>query len=188
MLVRTYMSSPVLVVQASEPAKNALELMRHRKVRRLPVVENGKLVGIVTRGDLEKGLGEDPTAWRRLHLKVADAMTKDPVVAPPGETLDGAARLMLQRKISGLPVVEDGKVVGLITESDLFRALCQLLGFGEPGARVTFMEPDTRDLLDVVQRHAQGLEVTSLAARHNPLTHEWEVVMRARGAGVALKS
>jgi CBS domain-containing protein len=94
------------------------------------VVEDGRLVGIVTRGDLRAAGPSDASTlsiyeWRALleHATVADCMTCDPIAIAPDAPVLYAAQQMLLRKISGLPVVEDGRVVGVITESDLFRLL-----------------------------------------------------------------
>jgi CBS domain-containing protein len=121
------MSAPAVVVPPTQEASAALDRMNELKFRRLPVERDGRIVGIVTRGDLEAKLGWDRMAWRRLGRLVQDAMTPDPVTIGPEDRLEKAAGLMLQHRIGGLPVVEDGKVVGIITESDLFRAFVKMI-------------------------------------------------------------
>jgi CBS-domain-containing membrane protein len=121
------MSAPAVVVPASMEAPAALALMEERKIRRLPVVEDRRLVGMITDGDLRKALGPQPMMWRRLRLKLSDIMTAHPVAVSPDETLERVARLMLEHKIGGLPVVEGGVPIGIITESDVFRVLCKIL-------------------------------------------------------------
>jgi acetoin utilization protein AcuB len=129
MLIREWMSAPPIVARELLSAPGALWLMEERNVRRLPVVDDeGRLRGIVTRGDLLEKLGPYPISWRRLNLKVSDAMTPDPATVRPDEPVERAAQLMLERKIGGLPVVEGGRPVGIVTESDLFRALCRAFG------------------------------------------------------------
>ena len=135
MIVRQWMSAPAVVALDRLSAPGALWVMEERKVRRLPVQdEQGRLVGIVTRGDLQGKLGPFPTTWRRLKLKVSDAMTSDPVYVGPDDPLEKVAQIMLERKVSGLPVVERGRIVGIITESDVFRAFCEALGVGQTRA------------------------------------------------------
>ena len=104
--------------------------MEQHQVRRLPVVDRGRLVGIVTRGDLRavqpSGAGTlSIHQWRGLVEKatVAECMSRNLVTLKPDATVLDAARLMLEHKISGLPVVDDGRVAGMITESDLFRLM-----------------------------------------------------------------
>lgn len=135
MLVRQWMSSPPVVALDRLSAPGALWRMEERKVRRLPVVdERGRLVGIVTRSDLETKLGPYPISWRRLKLRVTDVMTPSPFTVSPDDPLERAAQTMLTQRVSGLPVVEAGRAVGILTESDLFRAFCELLGVARKAA------------------------------------------------------
>ena len=180
MFVRNWMSAPAVTVTSTMPASDALKLLKKRNFRRVPVVEDGALVGIVTKADLEQVLGPTPATWNRMKLHVVDVMKKNPVSVESGETLEGVAKLMLTKKIAGIPVTENGAVVGLITESDVFRALCEILGFGEPGARVTFAVPEDEDLLDVIRKRTAGLQLRSLSSRFDHETDTWEVVARVR--------
>lgn len=181
MFVRDRMSAPAVVIPPVVPAHAALGFMEKRKIRRLPVVEDGRLVGIVTLGDLQ---GARDRRDRRDDRTVADVMTRAPLTADPDETLELAAQRMLEKKVSGLPVVEDGKVVGIITESDLFRALCDMLGLGEKGARVLMTVPDKDDLLAAVHKRITGLSVRSLVTVHDTRHGCWNVVLRVRGRAV----
>lgn len=126
MRVREWMSAPAIVVAPTLEATAALDRMGELRFRRFPVEKEGKLVGIVTQSDLETKLGWDRLAWRRLDRRVGDAMTPDPVTVAPEDPLGKAAGLMLQHRIGGLPVVEEGRIVGIITESDVFRAFVQM--------------------------------------------------------------
>src|SRR6187455_1779531 len=99
MLVREWMTSPAIVVPASLEAQLALDRMAEFKLRRLPVEREGKLVGIVTRGDLEAKLGWDRMTWRRLGRRVEDAMTPEPYTVAPEEPLEKAVELMLHHRI-----------------------------------------------------------------------------------------
>lgn len=127
MLVREWMTAPAIGVPPTMEAVAALERMIELKFRRLPVVVDGKLVGIVTRGDLEAKLGWDRMTWRRLGRCVEDAMTRNPFTVAPGDRLERAVELMLRHRIGGIPVVDGGKVAGIITESDIFRAFAQVM-------------------------------------------------------------
>ena len=174
MFVRNWMSSPVVTIPSQTSGEAALDLMTTRKVRRLPVVDGGRLTGIVTLSDLH--------AARLSEESVEDVMAKEPVTVAPDETLERAAKIMIEKKISGIPVVDEaGQVVGIITESDVFRALCELLGVNEKGARVVFTVPEDGNLLESLRRRLGGLVPRSLATFHNPRTGGWEVVTRVRG-------
>ena len=116
-----------VVISPTDTLATARRLMDRGKFRALPVLENGKLVGIVTDRDLRKHEGLAGKAAEYLEwTKVTVAMTPDPMtVSPESLTLD-AARLLLERKIGGLPVVDNGKLVGIVTTSDLLRSLVDM--------------------------------------------------------------
>jgi acetoin utilization protein AcuB len=182
MFVREWMSFPAVVGAASMDASAALALMEERKIRRLPVVVDRRLVGIVTLGDLRRALGPYPTMWKRLPLKLSDVMKTDPLTVGPEDTLELVARHMLDRKIGGIPVVEDGEPVGMITESDIFRALCEILGFGDASARLSFTAPEGSDILKEVSTRLKNREATTILAHRNERRNLWEIVLRLRGS------
>ena len=127
MLVREWMTSPAVVVPPDMEAAAALDRMTELRHHRLPVERDGRIVGIVARNDLEAKLGWDRMAWRRLDRRVEDAMTPDPVTVAPDDPLDKAVELMLHHKIGGIPVLEHDKLVGIITETDVFRAFVKVM-------------------------------------------------------------
>jgi acetoin utilization protein AcuB len=116
----------------------------------LPVMKKGKLVGIVTDRDLKKASASDATTleihellYLLTKIKVNDIMTRDPIAVPPDYTVEETARVLLDGKISGAPVVDDyGQVVGIITQTDLFRVLISLTGFGNGGIQFGFQVED----------------------------------------------
>jgi CBS domain-containing protein len=133
--VADWMSTPAIVAAPTLSLAEAQQLMDRRHVRRLPVVEHGRLIGIVTRSDLRAAQPSETSLsmyeWRALleKLTIAETMTPAPLTIDPAASVTAAAQLMLTHKISGLPVVGGGRVVGVITESDLFRLLiAELLG------------------------------------------------------------
>jgi CBS domain-containing protein len=128
--VADWMSTPPILVRSSTSLAEAHHIMEHHHVRRLPVVEHGRLIGIVSWGDLRAAQPSIATTlsvyeWRarRARATGAECVSCDPGTIAPEATVLDAARLMLERKIGGLPVVLDGHMVGMITESDLFRLL-----------------------------------------------------------------
>jgi acetoin utilization protein AcuB len=133
---------------------------------------------MVTKSDL-LGAGSKP------HVsgvtRIAHVMTPKPVTVQEEATLETAAQMMLSNKISGLPVMDGEKVVGILTESDLFRVLCGMLGIGEKGARVQMTVRDDADLLQNIRGRLKGLAVRSLVTVHDPNRNAWDVVMRVRG-------
>lgn len=178
MFVRDRMTAPAIVIGPEATAASALAFLEKRKIRRLPVVQDGKLVGIVTKSDLQ-------AAGRKIAAgavtTVAHVMTPKPVTVQPDETLEAAAGLLMTWKVSGLPVMDGDRVVGILTESDLFRALCEMLGFGEKGARVVLSVDDKQDLLDAIRRRLNRVSVRSLVTVHDARRSVWDIVMRVRG-------
>jgi acetoin utilization protein AcuB len=138
--IREWMSSPILTIHPESPISLAHSLMKENKVRRLAVVnEDNRLIGIVTYGDVREASPSDATTfsiWEMTYLlgqmTVGKIMSRDVFTIQPDETIFEAAKLMLDHKIGGLPVVDEkGQVLGMITESDIFRMVVQL-GVAEP--------------------------------------------------------
>jgi CBS domain-containing protein len=123
MLVRNRMSGPVVTVRQDADFQKALALMQEKKLRRLPVVDDdGQLVGII----VERDLLVAAMRYLQSRVEVGDLMTRNVITIGPDADLNEVARTMLERKIGGLPVVEHGRLVGIITESDIFRRFVEL--------------------------------------------------------------
>jgi acetoin utilization protein AcuB len=179
MFVRDWMSTPVVATAAGTSVIDALRVMEMRSVRRLPVLEGDELRGIVTREDLHALLGYGEGMAREAEAPIERVMRAPVVTVTPQDTLERAAELMLEREISGLPVLDEGRLAGVITESDVFRAFTRLLGLREAGARVVLSVSESSDLVEEIRRRAAGLAIRSLTA--TPREGGWEVVMRLRG-------
>ena len=125
MLVRERMSAPVVTVSRETDYQQALQLMQEKRLRRLPVVDRERaLVGIVAERDLLLAA----TRYPRAGVDVGEFMATDIVSATPGMDIGAAARLMLEHRVGGLPVLEGGALVGIITESDIFRRFVEMQG------------------------------------------------------------
>lgn len=180
MFVRDWMSTPVIAVGPGTTILGALRVMEMNDVRRLPVLAGVGLAGIVTREDLHALLGHGEGLAQEAEQPIEKVMRSPVMTATPDDTLERAAEIMLENGISGLPVLEDGRLVGMITESGIFRAFMQLLGLRESGARVVLTVPPGTDLAEEIRRRAWGLAIRSLAATPRE-SGGWEVVMRLRG-------
>ncbi len=131
--VRDWMSQPPICVSDSTTLLEARRLMRMRRVRRLPVLDSdGRLVGIVTEGDINRISDSHVHDMRQYNLyhRVADLplrdfMTRNVITVGPDEPVIAVAQLLLRHRIGGVPVVEEGRVIGVITESDLFRRMVE---------------------------------------------------------------
>lgn len=121
-LIQDWMTANPATAQEDMSLMGAYYLMQQRDVRRLPVVENGRLIGIVTRSDIQQQIPWNQDQMFGLAGRVVgEIMTRDPLTVGPNQTLKDAAALMRTSHVSGLPVVENGQLVGIITESDIFR-------------------------------------------------------------------
>jgi len=144
MLVRDCMThNPITVHPHSDPLA-AIALLKSARVRRLPVVDaQGTVVGIVTLGDLERFLSKAPPPGilKRQH-HVEQAMITPVVTVSPEHPVEEAARLMVEHKIGSLPVIENNRLVGIITETDIFKQFVGILGGNAQAIRLTVQVPD----------------------------------------------
>jgi acetoin utilization protein AcuB len=149
MLVGNRMTSNPITISPDLSIAEAMERIKQEKVRRFPVVnKKGKLVGIIARDDLLYASPSSATSlnvWEINYLlsqvKVKDVMTKDVITIGEDCPIEEAARIMAENKIGGLPVMRDGQLVGIITESDLFKVFLELFEAQEQGVRLTVLAP-----------------------------------------------
>jgi acetoin utilization protein AcuB len=144
MLVRDKMSKHPITTTPGTSVPDAMRVMQGSKIRQLPVMDDkGKLVGIVSLVDLFRASPSPATSlsvWEIEYLlekiTVETVMTKDVITVTEDTAVEEAGRIMSDKHISGLPVMRDGELVGIITESDLFHVLLELFGARTPGVRV----------------------------------------------------
>jgi acetoin utilization protein AcuB len=144
MFVGERMSHPIISIDPDMPVHDALDMFMRERIRRAPVIKNGKLVGIVSDKDL---LNASPSpasslsVWEMNYLlskiTVDEVMSKNVLTVSEKTPIEEAARIMADNKIGGLPVMRDGHVVGIITETDLFKIFLEFMGAREKGIRIT---------------------------------------------------
>jgi acetoin utilization protein AcuB len=145
MFVGSRMKHPVITIGPKTSLDEALSKMTNEHVRRLPVVDNsGNLIGIVTELDLLKASPSEATSLSVWEIKsllssfpVEKIMTKEVITVTEDTPIEEAARVMADKKIGGMPVVRGTSIVGIITETDIFKAFLEVLGAREPGLRLT---------------------------------------------------
>ncbi len=150
MLVKKWMTKDVITIDVHDSLSDAIDLLKRNKIRRLPVMDGDKLVGIITDRDLKEASPSKVTSldiWEIHYLlskiKIKDIYKKDPVTISDESTLEKAAILMHDNKIGGLPVVDGkGNLVGIITEQDVFEALIRITGARVPSYRVSMCIAD----------------------------------------------
>ena len=193
MRVSKWMSPRVFTLQPSDSISAAIHLMKEKKIRRIPIVnEGGKLVGIVSDRDLKDVSPSRATTldiWE-LHavldkLKISDIMTKKPFTVAPDTPIERAAQIMLEKKVEGLPVLDaKGTLVGILTEGDVFRALVDVTGAGKKRTRVNLVIPDRagsiREVADAV-RTLGGTIFSILTSSSRVPAGKRDLVMRVEG-------
>ena len=128
--VKAWMSRDLIIIDPTTTLPQAYQLMKKHRIRRLPVVQDGKLVGMVTLGDLREARPSEATSlsifemnYLLSQLKIEKIMTTNLITIPVDATIGLAASLMYSHKIGGLPVLDDDRLVGILTESDIFRLI-----------------------------------------------------------------
>mgnify|MGYP005855393281 CR=1 FL=1 len=187
MFVKERMTANPITTTENTPIAEAGEILRKHSFSRLPVMKDDKLVGIITRDDLLKVSPSEATTlsvWELNYvlskLTVKDAMTKNPITINPENTLEEAALIMRNRGVGALPVVDDkGKLVGIITESDIFDAFLDLMGLKHTGTRLTMdIEDRIGVIADITETiKANGFNIISMAIFHRNNT-TGELVIR----------
>ena len=149
MYVKSRMTKDPYTITANASITDAVALMREKNLKRVPVVDGDKVVGILTQSDIQKVSPTKATSLSIFEINyllskliVKDAMTKNIITIESDSLLEEAAVIMRQNRIGTLPVVENSKLVGIITESDIFDAFIDLLGFKDVGSRITVEAKD----------------------------------------------
>ncbi|MEW5985819.1 MAG: CBS domain-containing protein [Chloroflexota bacterium] len=193
MLVRERMTVNPVTIAPDASVPDALRLMRERKVRRLPVLDgHGRLVGIVSDKDLLHASPSPATTlaiWEipelLARLKVEKVMTREVITVTEDTPLEEAACLMADRRIGGLPVMRGKTLVGIITETDLFKSLLQLLGGRRPGVRLTVLTSGAKGTLAQITSAIFGVGGDIVGLGFSEVTEaaetQWHITFKVQG-------
>ena len=192
MLVKAWMTADVITVDEDTPMMKASIIMKEKKIRSLPIVDKKRrLIGIVTDRDLRDASPSKATTLDVYELnylistiKIKDLMTKDLVFVKPDDTVEFAAILMLENKISSLPVINDkGTLIGIITQTDIFEVLINITGVHTGGIQFAFSLEDRpgsiREVTDVIRSYG-GRIVSILSTREAAAEGRHSVYIRIR--------
>lgn len=172
MLVATWMTSDPVTAEPHTRFNDAKRLMEERGFRHLPVVDKGKLVGILTLSDIRRASPSPATTFSAGEInylydkmEVRDAMTRDPITVTPDTPVEDAALLAYKHKVGALPVMQGDKLVGIITQKDLFDIMMSVFRGGEGDRRITIegMPPklgSIRKIVDILDSH--GVRFSSI--------------------------
>jgi acetoin utilization protein AcuB len=172
MKIQSFMVSDPITIQEETSIQDAIVLMKENRIRHLPVVDRKKkLNGWVTLSDLKQGLMPSMLG----DVTLADLVNRSPYTVSSDDDIEVAAKLIYQHKISGMPVVNDGELVGVITETDLFRAFIDMMGILTASSRIDVVVDESpaslQKVLQVIQEN--GADIISIA--HTPLPEERRV-------------
>jgi acetoin utilization protein AcuB len=175
--------------------QEAHKLMRDEKIRRLPVVnERGKMIGIITESDLLHASPSDATSlsvWEMNYMlskvTVEKIMTREVITTQKDTPLEEAARKMVDNRIGGLPVVLDGEVIGIITETDLFKVFLEMLGARESGVRISVLISNIPGTLTKLTKSIfdSGGNLVALGTFMGESTENREITLKVTGVDKA---
>ncbi|MEQ8175279.1 MAG: CBS and ACT domain-containing protein [Syntrophomonadaceae bacterium] len=189
MKVKDRMSKNVVTIALDGSINEAFRLMKEKNIRRLPVMEKERLVGIITLSDLNKAAPSQATSLSifELNYLLAKTRVKD-IFSPekelhtvgPDDYIEVAAKLMLAQQVSGLPVVDDDRLVGIITETDLFRALIDILGVKRPHTRIDALIADgPGGLAEITGIMAvRGINIINTVMYYEPTLDKYKIQLR----------
>lgn len=191
MFVKERMSKPVISIHPELPLQDALNLMHKEHVRRLPVVDKkGKMVGIVSERDLLHASPSDATSlsiWELNYLlskiTVEEIMTREVITISQDTPIEEAALLMMDNRIGGLPVLHDGELVGIITETDLLKIFLELFGAREAGVRLSVLVPNLPGELAKISKAIRELDgnIIALGTFSGESTENREITLKVEG-------
>src|SRR4030043_1280605 len=190
MRIRDIMTKNPITVDSETLVLDAQKIMKENNIRRLPVIDKGKLVGIITMHDLLEA-SPSPATSLSVHelnyllskMKVKEIMKKNPVTFAPDTPFEEALRIGQEKKIGSFPVVEKGKLVGISTESDIVRFLTRALGIKEEGSRITIEGlggklVDLDKIISIVNQHQTV--ILSMISFPRPEKKDWMIVLRLK--------
>ena len=192
MLVKNWMCRDVITIDENKSMQKAIELIKENDIRMLPVMKDDQLVGIVTDRDLKRASASDATTlevhelfYLLSKIKVKDIMTKNPITVTEDLTIEETSEILLENKISGAPVVDrSGKIVGTITQTDIFKVLISLTGVGARGMQYALELEDRpgsiKDIADII-RNFGGRIVSIMSTSNGAQTGKRKVYIRGFG-------
>ncbi len=191
MLVKDRMTKNPITVMEDIAVAEALSFMRQKNIRRLPVMnKRGRLVGIVAEKDLLYASPSPATSlsvyeigYLLSKLKVEEIMTTDIITVSPNAPLEEAARIMVDNKVGGLPVMDGDKLVGIITETDVFKTILEMMGARDSGVRMTVSVVDEPGILSTIAGIIanNGGDIVALGTFYGESTTEGVLMLKVTG-------
>ncbi len=176
MLVKEWMASEPIVVDENTSIMKATQIMKENNIRRIPVVRDGRLIGIISDRDIKEAAPSKATSldvhelyYLLSEIKIKDIMTPDPITLRENDSVEKAAVIMLENRISGMPIVDDeNHVIGIITETDVFKVMVSITGAYRSPIQLAFDMEDRpgslNKLLNAIRE--QGGRIVSVLTSH----------------------
>ena len=195
MFVSERMSHPVITIHPNTSLQDAMHLMQVEHIRRLPVIDNhGKMVGIVTESDLLRASPSDVTSlsvWEMGYLlskiTIDKIMVREVIAVNENTPIEEAARVMADHKVGGLPVLRNGNLVGIITDTDLFKIFLELFGAREAGTRLTALLENKPGTISAISKaiFEAGGNIIAIGTTMGPTPKESTVILKVDGIPTA---
>ncbi len=193
MYVRDRMTKNPYCIQASAGITELMGLMREKNLKKVPVLDGEKVVGMITSGDIEKVSPTKATSlsvfeinYLLSKIQVKDAMTRQFTAVSPDDLIEDAAVEMRAKRVNAVPVIQDGKLVGIMTESDLFDALIDVMGARVVGTRFVVSTKDKEGVLSevctIISNH--GVNIIHLAVVRHDEDNSAELILRVDSINV----
>jgi acetoin utilization protein AcuB len=193
MFVADWMTREVVTIGPDESVSHAMHLMRDHRIKHLPVLRDGRLVGVISDRDIKAFAPSKATALDVYEINyllakatVKEAMGRQLTTTSPDTPVEGAALVMLEGNIGCLPVLEGEQLVGIISDRDIFRALVDITGVRHPGHRICLTVPDRpgsiREIADRIRSH--GFSLLGILSSYEKVPKGWRrVVIRTSASG-----
>ena len=188
MRIKDVMTKNTVTIDSETLVLDAQKIMKENNIRRLPIVDKGKLVGIITQHDLLEA-SPSPATSLSIHelnyllakMKVKEIMKKNPVTITPDTPFEEALRIGQEKKIGSFPVVDNGKLIGIATESDIVRFLIHALGIHEEGSRIEIVGLGERfgeleKIISIINRYK--VTILSMIVLPRRKRGDWMVALR----------
>jgi len=191
MLVKEWMAKDPIVIDENTSIMKATQMMKEHGIRRIPVVRDGRLIGIISDRDIKEAAPSKATSldvhelyYLLSEIKVKDIMTPDPITLKENDSVEKAAVIMLENRISGIPVVDDDyHVIGVITQTDVFKVMISITGAYQSPIQIAFEMEDSpgslNRLLNQIREQA-GRVVSVLTSHENMPEGKREVYVRLK--------
>lgn len=192
MYIKDWMTKEVFTVDTNDSVVSAVRLMRDKNIKHVPVLKGGKVTGLLSDRCLKEFLPSKGTSLDVYELnyllentKISEILKSGVIVAEPNLPIEEAAQLMLEKHIGCLPILDGEKLVGIISDKDIFKAMVDITGGRNKGYRIAFILEDRsgsiKEAANIIRTHGFGIE--SILSGHVDLKDKRKVVIRSRGTG-----